>query len=128
MHCTDDLKGTLPSNQASKTHGKQEDNVSKTTRIHYLNNRGLGKLHLIPQLPQNLGIINLCPWTSTKQEPHKGTGEDKKEDNQGEMSPELRTFKPREEYRVHALTADNKDISLTTALSDKNAPKQEQPS
>ena len=126
MCCTDNPKGTLPSDQASKTLGKQEDNVSKTTRTHHLSNRDLGKLHSIPQPPQNLGTINPCPWILTKQEPHKETGEDKEEDNQEETLPEQRTFEPREEYRVHALTVGNKDILLMTAPPDRNAPIWEQ--
>ena len=42
--------------------------------------------------------------------------------NQEEMLPELMMFEPKGEYRVCALTADNKDILLAIAPLNRNAP------
>ena len=93
--------------RVSEMHGKQEASASKTTKTCNHKNKVLDKP------PLSHGTINQSLWTSTGQELQEETGEDAAEGSQEEMSPELMIQGPKEEYRVHALTVENKDTLLT---------------
>ena len=121
MHCTNDLRETLLSDQTFRTPGKHEDNVSKITQTHSHNNKGSDRPPSTPLQPQDPGTTNPFQWTSTGQKPLEGIGEGKEGGNQEETLPELMMFKPKGEYRVCALTVDNKDISLVIAPPNRNA-------